>query len=264
MVASWLEYEFDSLEQQWETGLQQDMRAKIKTFRYLRGGIRWYVKNKIKACSLEQLQLLLRMISDIKQHMDWSLAASLSNQVSKQILAQDGYVEPRTIRTVRGHVVVDSGVISLGDLTKVNAVYKDIVLAIKTEVFGQRCQFNSILVNAMLTHQAMYFETGNDGRIACQIRLVEAPYPFLTAKESRFIRQSSDRVCLRFDSDTIGMVDLHDKGGELGIVFPVDPGYYWAQVHYVIIPKKVDSFYLVLCRCDTPQTVDIKGVTRFD
>jgi hypothetical protein len=264
MVTSWLDCEFESLELLWETGLQQDTRSKIKTFRCLRGGIKWYVKNKIKACSLEQLQVLLRMIVDIKQQINWFIAASLSNQVFKQILAQDNYVEPRTIRSMRGHIEVDSGVISLGDLAKIHVVYKDVVSAIKTERFGLPCKFNLLLIEAMLAQQAMYFEAGNDGRIACQIRLVEAPYPFVTAKELRFVRQSSEQVCLQFDKDVIDIMDLHDRDNDLGMTFPVDPGYYLVQVHHVIIPKKSDSFYLILCRCEASEKVDVSRITRFN
>ena len=86
----------------------------------------------------------------------------------------------------------------------------------------------------------------------------------MTAKELRFVRQSSERVCLQFNNDLIGMMDLHDRGNDLGMTFPVDPGYYWAQVHHVIIPRKLDSFYLVLCRCEAPQKNDLSRVARFN
>jgi hypothetical protein len=250
---------FTQIHQLWLLSQQQQYRDKVKTLRKLSHHI--YNLFQKKQLSLEDMPRCIRIVNDIKQFTDWSKASSLSSRITKAWMIGMGFSEPRTMASKRGFVDIESGMIAIGDLDSLKEINQNWCKKMKSANFTEQSSiFDQLLINAINNHKGFYFNTGGDGRMACQIRLVDCQHPIVSAKEMRFVTTTNSCCCIKISSDKISITDFHDIENQHGASLKVEPGYYKIITYHFSIPNKVDSYYVILVAIDKPEPNMINSI----
>lgn len=109
--------------------------------------------------------------------------------------------------------------------------------------------------------RAYFIATGGDGVTAAQIRVINFPFPALSVKETRFVRDQSDTRVIHVPSGDIVVSDpFYRDEPEWSMVATVEPGYYQASVFVFEIPDKIFSYYFVMCKSDGSHTNTLQAI----
>lgn len=128
---------------------------------------------------------------------------------------------------------------------------------------------NDPLIDLVNNNHIFCVGTGRDGIIVnVQVRVVNAPEPVLSIKESKFVTNSSEQTLLNFpESDTSQVIvadlySLDSKSNSLAI--PITPGVYKVAVYTFEIRNKISSYYFVLAPTGDLQKNKIKKMDTLE
>ena len=251
--------DYNEIHELWIISQQQDYREKVKTLRKLSHHI--YHLFQERQLNLEDMPACIRIINDIKKVTDWSKAGSLRSRITKAWMVGKGFSEPQTIASKSGFVDIESGMITIGDLDSLKETNRNWCKKMKSANFIEQSSItDQLLINAANNHKGLYLNTGGDGRMACQIRLVNCQHPIVTAKEMRFVRAASSDYSIKISSDKVSIIDFHDIDNQHGESLKIEPGYYKVATYYFSIPNKVDSYYVILVATDKPEPNKLNSI----
>lgn len=104
----------------------------------------------------------------------------------------------------------------------------------------------------------------DEGSYNIQIRVVDAAEPLLTAKEFKCVLSSTEIAVVHLDNSLIVKPLFEEENPENRILATVEPGNYKVCVYHFHIPKKVESFYIVLAKTDLEAENHQMKITHFD
>ena len=255
--------DFNEIHQLWLISQQQEYRDKVKTLRKLSHHI--YHLFQKKQLSLKDMPKCILIINEIKQVTAWSKAGSLRSRITKAWMLGMGFSEPRTLASKRGFVDIESGIIAIGDPDSLKETNQNWRKKLESANCIEQSSFlDQLLIDAVNNHLGFYLNTGGDGRMACQIRLVDCQYPIVSAKEMRFVRAATSDYCIKISSDNLSIIDFHDINNQHGVSLKVEPGYYKVATYHFFMPDKVDSYYVILVATDKPEPNTLSSIDSFE
>ncbi len=113
--------------------------------------------------------------------------------------------------------------------------------------------------------QRFLFATGSDGVFDMQLRIIEANTPVLTAQEYKCVENSGQTAIISAPSGKIvitALGEIDDKDNQ--ILQEIAPGNYKITVFVFNIPKKMRSYYIVLCKTAEPAVNHLERIDMLE
>lgn len=245
------EKNFQAIADNWAKIQALPIRERIKHIRTITFDIyNTYKQNKFSA---KELATFIDILKNSIQATSLSSRFSiLLNKITAEWLTLTGNDNVEILTKINGKITVESGMIVLFDAAK-----KDLLRSEIQNDFSE-----TKLLQQINQGNFFAFSTGGDGVFNAQIRVINASEPVLSAKEISCIKAASSLAKVEFPSGNLILDDLSGiQHSSQGMNQSITPGLYQVKVFYFLIPNKVESFYIVLCK--DSGSVD-NALTRID
>jgi hypothetical protein len=227
---------FDEINLAWQHAQTMPIRNKLKAFRQISFDIlNSYNKEE---SSLTQINIYIGILRTTTRML--SSPQSTMRMLAKLIahkLELTGNQEVKILHKVSKNITLSSATIMIGEVGIVT-----LVDASENE-----------LIEIINKGEAFFFSTRSDGVFPIQLRIIEASEPLLTAKEYRYLENSSQTAIINMPHGQIAVSDLSTfAAGTAEILLKVEPGNYKVTAMLFHIPNKISSYYIVMCKTQDP------------
>ncbi len=230
---------FNEIQRQWEKIQSLDIKNKLKAFRSIGNDI--HVSYEKKETSVEQLEFYIKVIKQVIQTRSFPQSASrfLAKLTSDwiELTAND---QTESLLKKAGKIVIEAGLIMIADpnyfaLNELTDDYSD-----------------KNILNLINQGKLYAISTSGDGLFNVQVRIVDSLEPLLTAKEIKYVVDSSESAVIHITSGSLMVADPSTWENEKQSILlnSVVPGNYKVCVYSFIIPNKLESFYIVLSKTE--------------
>lgn len=243
--------DFSQIQNDWEKIQTLNIRDKWKALRTITHDIS--VSYKKEAVTVEQLEFYIKIMKQSVKALSFPQKASLF--LSKLIadwLVLTGNDQCEIILKISNEIPVETATIAISD-----PAYFDDINALQD--YSERNY-----LHLMNEGKFFIFSTGSDGIYKVQLRIVDALEPVLTPKEFTRVIDTSESAIMHVPSGTITIADPSFFNSEKYCLRAfVTPGNYKISVYHFYIPKKIESFYIVLSKTDKQANNNLSKVYEF-
>lgn len=239
------------IQNEWKKIQTLDIRSKHKAMRTLFHDI--YTSYKKEAVNVEQLKFYIKVVKQIIQAPNFpDQALRFHSKLIADWLNLTGNKNVEIISKITGKIPVETATIAIADPSyfDIDEVRKDYAYQNYPQLINQGKFF--------------IFGTGADGTYNVQLRVVDALEPVLTQKEFRYVKDSTESVIIHIPSGFITVADPCFLDNEKYYLSTrITPGNYKICVYLFHIPKKIQSFYIILCRTDKETNNQLSKIHEF-
>ena len=243
---------FNQIQKEWHNIQQLDIRDRIKAMKTL--GFDIYNSYKKDQASRNELQLYIKILQEIiHSPANTPRYRILLNKITAQWLQVTGNDKAEVISKKVGKIPVESGLIMIGDPAYMPSIQDDMDRVSEKD-----------LLNVVNSHRAFFFGTGGDGIFNVQIRIINAYEPVVSENEYRWVFDTSQKAIVNVSSGTISVSDLLGLDSEDAISQKIENGHYKITVFSFSIPRKLDSFYIVLSKTDEVEIDNLNSIDELE
>lgn len=235
-----------------------DYRERVKRLR----GITFDIKNSYQKglFTAEELDLFSQILASAGDTNRSFSAPLLASKIIQESLSLKGVTEPEVISKINGTIQLYYPRIWILDQDSLANIDQSVPLTL----------FERELVTIMNQGNFYLFETGVEGLTNVQVRVVTGNEPLLSKKEHLYARAAGSSFYLHLPSGRLIVTGV-PLGCEPpvasipeGLQYTVEPGWYRLKVFCFYIPKKVESYYIVLCKVEGPQPNQLIAIDFLD
>ena len=236
---------FPELQQEWQSIQALDLKSQMKALRTI--GHEIMLSYQQQGAELAQLEFYIKVMRKVVKTS--SVPEKASRFLSKLIIAwlqQTGNANVDIVLKKATKLLLVSGAIMIKD-----ASYAE-------------CADTSLL--PLLNQGKLFmFGTGTDGVVNVQLRVVDGPEPVLTAKEYKFVADSSEPAIIHIPSGGLLVADPASLGSQdNALSATISAGNYKVSVYFFAIPNKLQSFYIVLAKTDQEPINTLTRIYQFE
>lgn len=236
---------FAQIQQAWQDVLRLDGRSQLKALPTIGHDI--YVSYDKATNSLAELEFYMQILKFIIKRSERSVQKNTRflSKLYIEWLRLTGNEKAEVIFKKSGKILLVSALISIVDLANITSTGVNEALS-----SGNNLQ----LLECINQGKVWFFSTGSDGVHDIQFRVVDSTEPVVSEKEFRYVEDSSgDAVIVNIPTGKIIVGDpvfVNAGSQEECMLVTIPPGNYKVCVYRFLIPAKLDSAYIVLCKTE--------------
>lgn len=240
----------EQIKLQWQQLLKLDMKRRLKGLRALGNDIEMnYQKDRL---SIEELHLYIDIMRQVIRAVSFPIKSSrFLARLVNELHEKTGDINAEIVLKKNFKTTTFSNYVGIADICH-------------SETFLTMDPTSQSLLTLINDRKCHIFSVETDGAYDVQFRVVNAKNPILSEKEIPYVIDSTETSFIYVPTgqiiigDLIGLQDMDDKQ------VSVEPGYYKVMTYLFHIPKKLASFYIVLCPCENSTNLIFSKVYQFE
>lgn len=183
----------------------------------------------------EEFELWMKILNKASYYgVNRTAFARERNLLVRKRMKQLGLDEVKIIAKVNGTAAIESGLIGMADISMADEIIQGGVETKEIEAMEEK--------GLCLT-----LETGGDGLIPVQLRIVEAKEPMLSEKEYKLVEQSTDTIEIDCPTGELGVGDLYELDRST-VRYNSQPGKYKVCGYLFNNRQGFEAYYMVAAK----------------